>query len=795
MKFFDFKSIKSAGDCAEFAKAKFGATVKGGRCNAAWRGGDGITNVSIDKEQWYDHVQERGGGIIELAAHLFNGDTQQTQEFLGEYYNLTPKMQTGPQPPKDSRYDSLIRQGYQEVKRYGYHDIEGVLIHFVSRLEHPTLKKQFCQGRPDGWGLNGTKPILYNLAAISESDWCCIVEGEKNADILIENGVPATTCCGGAKKWKKEYSETLRGKSVAILPDNDAPGREHGQIIATSLIGIAKDIIIVETSMAEKGDVYDYLTTEGHDIGELYTLMADADPLAPASANDAMISAASLKTAKTFNTVPFRNFIPVKRESDGKKKRRRTQGDDVDKRPRLIQEMIDDCHRRFVGFPRKVGEELFDHDRDSQLIVNIYKASELFAWIGRKSKQRVEWTRGDAYVTKDELLSGLSAAGIKYEAISHVPDWPKRSDVYYAHDPIPPPCPQRSRFEHLVSSFAVASDADKTFLRAFLIAPLWYIYGIPKPSWIIDSEDGAGTGKSTIAEIVAYLYKGEPVRTNRQELRMGIQELIKRLISSHGRQQRIVLVDNVVGQFSCPELADLITGQSISGRAPYGRGEETRPNNCVFVITANTATVDNDIADRSYYINVRRPPRDPVWKSDILAYIDKNRFEIVADIISILDTPDRFRSAPHTRFPEFETQILQAVCSDQAEYDAAIDHISTARADTNAEDEQAQTIDDTIRERLCALGIHPDHETVFIKTKVMELWMGDVLDRASYSGHLSQHVRNLAKMQLLPMIDSKTKRWPNNGESRRSGFMWNRNAESMTKILTLKGKNEVEMTL
>jgi len=792
VKFYSFEDIRAVGDCAAFARDVYGAKVAHGRCNAAWRGGDGVENVSIDREKWYDHVSKQGGGIIELAAQQFGGDIQQAQAYLGEYYGLQPKAATGPQPARDGRFDALIRQGYREIKRYGYHDLDGNLVHFVSRLEHDTKPKEFCQGTPAGWGLGDVSPILYNLRGITDSPWCCIVEGEKKADLLIQSGIPATTCCGGAKKWHSGYAAHLAGKSVAILPDNDDPGQEHARIIAASLAGVAADVRIIQTSASPKGDVYDYLTTEGHTVDDLLALIASSTALTPDDTADVAIPApdtSEIKAAKSANQIPFRNYIPVKQAEAQEKqaKRRNPTKPDIDRRPRLISEMLDDCHRRFLGFPRKVGEELFDHDRETERIVYMYRSAELFAWIGRKSKQKTEWARGDSFVTKDELLAGLSAAAIRYEAISHVPDWPRRSDVYYAHKPLPPPCPTASRFWALVDSFCPASDVDRLFLAAFMVAPLWYVYGIPKPSWIIDSEDGAGTGKSTVVEIAAHLYCGEPIRTNRQELRMGIQELIKRMISSQGRQQRIVLVDNVTGQFSCPELADLITAQSISGRAPYGRGEETRPNNLVYVLTANTATVDNDIADRSYYINVRRPERNDNWKTRMIQYVDKHRFEIIADITAILDNPNRIRCKANTRFPEFETSILQALCADEESYTEAIAHLSACRSDTNVEDEQARVIEDTIRDNLVELKLHPENDTVFIRSNVIEHWFKDVMERRD--GWVMQHIRNLAKMRLIPKIDPQVKRYPHHGEQRRAGILWNNSDQSMVKILTMNGRN------
>ena len=91
-----------------------------------------------------------------------------------------------------------------------------------------------------------------------------IVEGEKDADRAANIGIVATTCAMGAGKWRPEYNEHFRGRSVYIVPDNDDPGREHAQQVAQALHGIAKGIKVVELpGVPEKGDLSDWLDQGG----------------------------------------------------------------------------------------------------------------------------------------------------------------------------------------------------------------------------------------------------------------------------------------------------------------------------------------------------------------------------------------------------------------------------------------------------------------------------------------------------------------------------------------------------
>src|SRR5262249_57878251 len=93
-------------------------------------------------------------------------------------------------------------------------------------------------------------------------------EGEKHVDKLHAIGLAATTNPGGRKKWRDEYSESLRGADVVVLPDNHTEGREHGEQVAASLRGVAKRIRVLAigkhwSDCPVKGDVSDWLTAGG----------------------------------------------------------------------------------------------------------------------------------------------------------------------------------------------------------------------------------------------------------------------------------------------------------------------------------------------------------------------------------------------------------------------------------------------------------------------------------------------------------------------------------------------------
>ena len=795
MNFYDFNEIRERGDCLQFASAFFGCTPnREGRCQALWRGGDGY-NVAISDHEWYDHTQKEGGGIMELCMIAKNVDIQQAQQILGDWLHLTPKMIKQPLIMTSARYDSLIADGYAETIRYPYYDLAGNMVHFVARFEHPTKSKEFMQGTPKGWGLRDVAPILYRQDRWVHAECVAIVEGEKDADTVNDAlGLPSTTNCGGAEKWRPEYADQFAGKKVVIIRDNDEAGEAHALRVCRELKDTALELKVICPSHAPKGDVSDWVNLENGTTEALIEMIREAVAIDPSS----LVEVDLLKeAAKEANKYPFRNFRIEKKAIGSEVKNVKV--------PRRIGDLIKEINTRFCGFPRKVGDSkyLFDHDRETGHIVYIEKASSMISWIGRKSQHTVDWARGEGFVEKSELFEGILAEAPSYEAISYVPDWPKRDDVYYAHDALPEPSEDFKFFNEFVEFFSPATEAYKILMKGFICMPLWYIEGIPRPGFTFDSIDGAGAGKTTMVELIAKLYDGTAIRTNPQQLRNNYEDLTKRLVSTTGRIARVLLCDNVTGRFECPELADMMTAECISGKAPYGRGEESRPNNLTYAITANSATMDNDLSDRCYFIKVKRPSRSSKWKTSVLQYIKRNRYQIIADIIAMLEQGTQLEGQPVTRFPEFEESILRAVCKDRPEFDLAIETLSVARADANVEAEYATRAEEefqTFMLREMDLRVQPGNENIFILGTLAELWMREIFSFDEIKGNLMQTLRGFAKNNHTDKFSGHIERmcFDSGGkETRRRGILWvgdpSRVNDKPDHVIGLKGKKAIQL--
>ena len=220
-------------------------------------GNNGSKSVCLQKGVWADFDSGETGGLVALVK---------ANEPASINGNLADILESKFGIAKNEQAKSCSNKHRTLVKRYDYRDASGSLAYQVERYENP---KTFRQRRPDGSGgwlynLNGVQPVLYNLPELLSrtAEPIYLVEGEKDADALMAGGVLATTNSGGASKWDDSLTESLRGREVIILPDNDEPGLIRAQRLLKALTGVATSVEAKDPSVfPEKGDVSDFLVS------------------------------------------------------------------------------------------------------------------------------------------------------------------------------------------------------------------------------------------------------------------------------------------------------------------------------------------------------------------------------------------------------------------------------------------------------------------------------------------------------------------------------------------------------
>ena len=218
-------------------------------------GARGSFALDLSKGVWQDHERGEGGGVLDLIRRETGRANGAALDWLRER-----GLADAPQPRQTDRR--------RIVATYDYSDEAGALLFQVCRFE----PKDFRQRRPDGrggwtWKLGDCRRVLYRLPELVAADPVhpvFIVEGEKDADQLVDLGLVATTNPGGAGKWNGAYADALAGRRVVILPDNDDTGQRHADTVLASLrgAGIAAAILALD-GLPRKGDVSDWLAKGG----------------------------------------------------------------------------------------------------------------------------------------------------------------------------------------------------------------------------------------------------------------------------------------------------------------------------------------------------------------------------------------------------------------------------------------------------------------------------------------------------------------------------------------------------
>jgi hypothetical protein len=175
------------------------------------------------------------------------------------------------------------------VCAYDYRDENDKLLYQVVRKQNP---KKFPQRRPDGvggwiWDLGDVQRVLYRLQQLltttakrnGSPPRVYVAEGEKDCNRLTAWGLTATTCPGGAGKWRDEYSKYFAGCDVVILGDNDETGREHVAAVAASVAPFAASVRIPDLGLQVKGADISNWIDDGGMQSDLETLVNSTSPV------------------------------------------------------------------------------------------------------------------------------------------------------------------------------------------------------------------------------------------------------------------------------------------------------------------------------------------------------------------------------------------------------------------------------------------------------------------------------------------------------------------------------------
>lgn len=709
-----FDEINQALDCADVCKF-LGMPNTGGRTAATWRDSTDL-NCQINPTHVHDHVEGRSYAPISLGMMVWGVDRRESAYRLAQQFGieiLTVNEHFQRAPKKDSWYEKKLKEGWSEEAVYTYTDATGAgvfAVHKLVRQVGDKRQKTFMQRdiHGDRWSVKALGDLpLYNLQRLQGQPCVIVVEGEKDADRLIQAGWPATTCSGGTKKFLEHHVEQLVEAGAAqvwILYDNDKPGRVHAEAVASALIEHDIAVKVHAPSSEPKGDVSDYLDAGG-DLGTLYAAMNAAPFTGVDDLDDQNVLA-----AKKANSTGFRNYTMVKGSGD----------------PAFfaipIEDMVADLRTRFLGFPRRIGESCFDHDRDTGRIEWIHDQHRLDGWILAKSGHSPDFRGGrDAdhvpFVSMRQLFEHLRLQENLSE-ICPVPSWPVNPKAYYSHPPLPSPSVKNKQLNRLLDLFQPETDNDRVLIEAFFMTPLWNGPHGQRPLFVLDS-DMRGSGKTAMVQILADLYGAPLIPYSGRTI--DSDEFVKALVTSSGRLCRVALWDNATGSLRSDTICSAVTAKQFSGRAPYAREEQTRPNNLTWAVTGNALQVDDDLAARSMSIRLVRPQYTPSWGTR-LAKIMQNRLQILADIRQKLSTHEPIKMEVTGRFPNWERSVLQVAAGGEGRLVEVMEQQHERRSELNADVDNGQDLMDLVSEKLDLMSPGLSGKQVFICSNVLHDW-------------------------------------------------------------------------
>ncbi|TXH16789.1 MAG: hypothetical protein E6R03_04935 [Hyphomicrobiaceae bacterium] len=127
------------------------------------------------------------------------------------------------------------------------------------------------------WSVAGHgSAVLYPIHVIDDSKRILVCEGEWDALLANQHGLPAVTRTGAAKVWSDDWSKMLKGKEVVICHDMDTAGQEANKKIYDSVRRFVDNVRIVKLPYpvtADHGkDITDYLY---HDKGAIDLFFGD----------------------------------------------------------------------------------------------------------------------------------------------------------------------------------------------------------------------------------------------------------------------------------------------------------------------------------------------------------------------------------------------------------------------------------------------------------------------------------------------------------------------------------------
>lgn len=416
--------------------------------------------------------------------------------------------------------------------------------------------------------------------------------------------------------------------------------------------------------------------------------------------------------------------------------------------PHSPQTIIRHLGRVSGGWPRRVNESLFVVSPGGEVTM-LDRPSRLFGWM--QSLGTTYWSKDVGRVTKEEFWAELTRTASRYDTVEEFPHEPPRREVYYTREWAAGSDDSCKTWFAFRDMFSPATQTDADLITALFCTGLWGGGGGRRPAFIISSDDGPGTGKSTLARMLGYLFGGILEFSYKEDIHV----IKQRLLSPLAQTKRIVLIDNVKdNRVNWADLECLVTSPIISGKRMF-QGEGTRPNLITWIITLNGISLSSDLAQRSIVLKLRKNQYRSGFDEECYRYIDEHRTEMIGDLIHILRRPVPVVQNL-SRWGTWECEVLGKIVQDTEQF---VREIGQRQVSADDDAEEAELLRDEIRRELQIGGHNPYTEAVRMPVKLVTEWASGAWKMRMPTQAMSRRIRQMMKhgsLKELSEVASRT---------------------------------------
>jgi len=525
----------------------------------------------------------------------------------------------------------------KEVATYDYTDANGEFLFQVVRYEPKTFRQRRRVVKMDGtsagisweYNIKGISRVLYRLPQVAAAEQVLIVEGEKDVESLEHLGFVATCnpggACNHAGKWLKNYTESLEGKRVVILPDNDTPGQKHAEIVVQAIRHRVKELRIVKIPVGK--DASDWIAG-GSTRETIDQVIAQASVIAGQDvSNDgstpnpppgsSQTAAASILPQIQVNDRPFRAIC-------------QDSFDALSSSNTPPQIFVRACRIACIEATEQGRPFIADFD-ESKLRHYLAQAADFYELSARGIRKEVPppvdvardiQARNPASWGFPVLEAVVEAPTLRPDGtVLAQPGYDAASRLYL----VPSPgledieIPGQPGSDHLEGALEVIRDAIGDFpfvdqssyanaVGAIMTSVCRHIITGPVPLALFDATT-QGTGKTLLAEVIAIILTGRAAEL--MSAPAESEEWRKQLTSILIEAPPLVVIDNVTTTLDSGDLSKVITGEMHRDRLLGKSQTVSVPVRCSWIATGNNLQLGGDMARRCYWIRMDAGCSDP----------------------------------------------------------------------------------------------------------------------------------------------------------------------------------------